>query len=101
MEILQIADQLNAQVNIFIFNFVVYVHCHSEIDGQWQQWGGWSHCDPSCSAGRKIRARACTAPLFGGKDCVGNKTETAECQGQPFHSTFVFLTGQNLQFLLL
>ena len=25
MEILQIADQLNAQVNIFIFNFVVHV----------------------------------------------------------------------------
>ena len=49
------------------------------VDGEWQEWGQWSHCDPSCSCGKKIRARACTAPLFGGSDCVGDPTETAPC----------------------
>ena len=26
------------------------------VDGEWQEWGQWSHCDPSCSCGKKIRA---------------------------------------------
>ena len=50
------------------------------IDGEWQEWGEWSHCDPSCSCAKKFRYRACTtAPLFGGNDCVGDPTETAPC----------------------
>ena len=49
------------------------------VDGEWQEWGQWSDCDPSCSCGKKIRARACTAPLFGGNDCIGDPTETAPC----------------------
>ena len=79
---LKIASQLNAQVNfhIFIFSFTFFhFHFYLGIDGEWQEWGEWSHCDPSWSCGRKIRARACSTPLLGGNDCVGDPTETAPC----------------------
>ena len=49
------------------------------IDGQWQEWGDWSDCDPSCSCGNKLRARSCTSSTIGGKECVGNSTDMAPC----------------------
>ena len=58
--------------------FILF-HSYPGVDGEWQEWGEWSHCDPSCSCARKFRYRACTAPLFGGNDCVGDPTETAPC----------------------
>ena len=56
-----------------------HFHSYPGIDGEWQVWGEWSHCDPSCSCGKKFRYRACTAPSFGGNDCIGDPTETAPC----------------------
>ena len=49
------------------------------IDGEWQEWGDWSECDPSCNCGNKFRARECRDPVNGGKDCVGESTETEPC----------------------
>ena len=79
------------------------------VDGEWQEWGQWSDCDPSCSCGKKIRARACTAPLFGGNDCIGDPTETAPCSGTDLgrYCSMLFwllvkhcVTHQNLKVLL-
>ena len=61
-------------------------HCVG-IDGEWQEWGEWSHCDPSCLCARKSRSRACTVPLFGGNHCVGDPTETEPCSESPYQSS--------------
>ena len=58
-------------------------HCVG-IDGEWQEWGEWSHCDPSCLCARKSRSRTCTVPLFGGNHCVGDPTETDPCSESPY-----------------
>ena len=50
------------------------------VDGEWQEWGEWSHCTASCGQGLKIRARACSEPEFGGNyECPGNGTEVEGC----------------------
>ena len=44
------------------------------IDGGWSQWTSWSSCQSNC---RQQRNRTCDSPtpLFGGADCLGNRTE--------------------------
>ena len=47
------------------------------IDGGWSTWTSWSSCQSNC---RQQRNRTCDSPtpLFGGNDCLGNKTELRE-----------------------
>ena len=63
---------------LYIF---IQIHGVNAFQGEWQEWGAWSQCDPSCSCGKRIRARACTASSFFGSNnnCVGESTETAPC----------------------
>lgn len=49
------------------------------VDGGWSEWGSWSACaEGDVSHSRK---RTCTnpAPSGGGKECVGEATETKSC----------------------
>lgn len=57
------------------FPFLFVVH------GKWTPWGPYGPCSKTCGGGTQSRSRTCTnpAPAYGGKDCVGPKTELRKC----------------------
>ena len=62
-------------------------YCRKEIarvDGGYSDFGDWSVCSAECGGGTQTRSRTCTnpAPVFGGADCVGDSSETRECNTQ-------------------
>ncbi|XP_060558553.1 coadhesin-like [Ruditapes philippinarum] len=56
-----------------------------EVDGKWSDWSSWTNCDVTCDLGIQTKTRTCTnpAPANGGLDCIGNVTETKQCQNDP------------------
>ncbi|XP_020502100.2 complement component C7 isoform X1 [Labrus bergylta] len=50
------------------------------IHGSWACWSTWS----SCSGGRRSRSRSCSNPLpqNGGQHCIGESTESSDCEDQ-------------------
>uniref|UniRef100_A0A3B4Y6I9 Complement component C7 n=1 Tax=Seriola lalandi dorsalis TaxID=1841481 RepID=A0A3B4Y6I9_SERLL len=50
------------------------------IHGSWSCWSAWS----LCSGGRRSRSRSCSNPIpqNGGQACIGEPTETSECEDQ-------------------
>ena len=54
------------------------------VDGGYSDFGDWSECSAECGGGTQSRNRTCTnpAPANGGADCVGDNTETRECNNQ-------------------
>ncbi|XP_053727634.1 complement component C7 [Synchiropus splendidus] len=46
-------------------------------DGRWSCWSAWT-----CTGGQRSRQRTCTnpAPQNGGQECVGESTETSDCE---------------------
>ncbi|XP_031566332.1 uncharacterized protein LOC116301420 [Actinia tenebrosa] len=52
-----------------------------KIHGQWTTWGSWGACSARCGGGSQSRTRTCTnpAPANGGRNCVGNSSETQKC----------------------
>ena len=54
------------------------------VDGGYSDFGDWSECSAECDGGTQTRSRTCTnpAPAHGGADCVGDSTETRECNTQ-------------------
>ncbi|XP_029999503.1 complement component C7 isoform X3 [Sphaeramia orbicularis] len=50
------------------------------IDGSWSCWTTWS----ACSGVHRSRSRSCSnpAPQNGGQHCVGEATETSDCEDQ-------------------
>ena len=59
---------------IILYNFVT-------VDGGWSEFGDWSECSSKCGGGTQTRTRTCTKPTpeNGGADCVGDSTETRDC----------------------
>ncbi|KAL5251311.1 hypothetical protein ACHWQZ_G016863 [Mnemiopsis leidyi] len=55
------------------------------IDGGWSDDDAWSECSADCGGGTQTRTRTCTnpAPAYGGADCVGEATETQNCNTEP------------------
>nr|XP_022294190.1 A disintegrin and metalloproteinase with thrombospondin motifs adt-1-like [Crassostrea virginica] len=51
------------------------------VNGGWSSWTDWSACSATCSVGIETRSRNCSnpMPLYGGKPCDGNITETRAC----------------------
>ena len=54
------------------------------VDGGYSDYGDWSTCSAECGGGTRTRSRTCTnpAPAHGGADCVGDSTETRDCNMQ-------------------
>ena len=54
------------------------------VDGGYSDFGDWSECSAECDGGTQTRSRTCTnpAPANGGADCVGDSTESRECNTQ-------------------
>ena len=73
------------------------LHCNLALDcnkqGEWESWGPWGHCSKTCGRGTKTRTRYCTNPLYGGKNCVGEKMDRVfcdtrmNCKGKQIHIT--------------
>nr|XP_022331025.1 coadhesin-like [Crassostrea virginica] len=55
------------------------------VNGQWSGWSGFSLCSTTCGPGAQIRKRTCTQPppSNGGSSCVGDETESVQCQIKP------------------
>ena len=70
----------NDKKNFFLLNVFVQ-HYNNSVDGKWSEYGAWSDCSAECGTGKQARTRTCTnpAPAHGGKDCVGEATETQDC----------------------
>uniref|UniRef100_A0A671V825 Complement component C7 n=1 Tax=Sparus aurata TaxID=8175 RepID=A0A671V825_SPAAU len=53
------------------------------IHGSWACWSAWS----SCSGGQRSRSRSCSnpAPVNGGQHCIGETSETSNCEDQDLH----------------
>ncbi|XP_063408764.1 SCO-spondin-like [Mytilus trossulus] len=52
------------------------------VDGSWTSWSSWSDCPDNCNGEILSRKRNCTNPMpqNGGKQCIGNETETSSCE---------------------
>ena len=52
------------------------------VDGDWIPWSEWSECSRTCGDGLQLRNRTCSNPVpsNGGKECVGNATESLHCK---------------------
>ena len=63
----------NIKSNLWV-KFLIIRRMSTPIDGGWSTWTSWSSCQSNC---RQQRNRTCDSPtpLFGGDDCLGNKTE--------------------------
>ncbi|KAM5157189.1 adhesion G protein-coupled receptor B1 isoform 2-T2 [Mantella aurantiaca] len=49
------------------------------VDGNWNDWSGWSACSSSCSNGTQKRIRECNGPSYGGSECHGQWSDTKDC----------------------
>ena len=66
-------------------------------------WNRWGSCSKTCGGGIKTRTRDCTQPLYGGKNCVGEKIDTElcntdeKCEGKQIQGYFKSM-GQMIHF---
>jgi hypothetical protein len=51
------------------------------VDGGYTEWSQFGDCSATCGDGFKTKTRTCTNPVpsGGGKQCVGESSETSEC----------------------
>lgn len=54
------------------------------VNGNWGPWSPWDSCAVTCGGGIQKRGRLCNnpEPQFGGKDCIGDVTESQICNKQ-------------------
>ncbi|EDO49202.1 predicted protein, partial [Nematostella vectensis] len=62
--------------------------CNSKpcpVDGGFSEWGNYTECSVTCGGGTQMRLRTCTnpQPANGGRPCLGETTETKDCNLQP------------------
>ena len=53
------------------------------VNGYWQPWQDWKHCNVSCGGGTQVRERVCVEPLHGGETCPGPSEEITDCNTHP------------------
>ena len=54
------------------------------VDCQWSQWSIWTPCSKSCGTGSQHRSRTVTQQALNfGKQCVGEISETQQCNNHP------------------
>ena len=55
------------------------------VNGGWTDFEEWPECSVECGGGTQTRTRTCTnpAPAYEGADCVGDSSQTRECNTHP------------------
>ena len=82
------------------------------MHGGWSEWLGYDECSVTCGQGSQTRIRECDSPepSDGGFACVGESSETKQCQEMacpgiisaqsiPMNNSLVWSGLQNLQFV--
>ena len=69
---------------VALVGFAFFYNKLITVDGGYTDFGDWSECSAECGGGTQTRTRTCTnpAPANGGADCVGDSSETRECNTQ-------------------
>ena len=53
------------------------------VDCEWDAFGEWTDCSADCGTGTQTRTRSeATTAAHGGTACVGDTTETRDCNTQ-------------------
>lgn len=81
----------------YIPHFLSFSALVGVIYGGWSCWSPWS----TCSGNRRLRSRSCSnpTPQNGGRSCIGEPTETSDCEDQ--HIQYLTSEGVETLFLLL
>ena len=60
------------------------------VDGEWSKWSPVGECSTSCGKGFQKWERKCDSPPPAGEgsECVGQSSQTRECQKQPCPGIF-------------
>ena len=68
------------------------------VNGGYSDFGDWSECSAECEGGTQTRTRTCTnpAPAHGGADCVGESSETRNCNTHPCPSKIIEIEYKKL-----
>ena len=55
------------------------------MDGGWGEYGSWGECSAECGGGTQSRTRSCNnpQPANGGETCMGEATESKDCNPDP------------------
>ncbi|XP_064457274.1 hemicentin-1-like isoform X2 [Ornithodoros turicata] len=55
------------------------------IHGDWSNWSRWGQCSVSCGGGKRRRFRTCNNPVptHGGRSCMGDDADEADCASTP------------------
>ena len=63
--------------------FVYFSYDHDVSGGaMWGLWGDYGTCSKTCGTGQQTRSRPCR-DVDGGEACVGNSTDTRDCNTIP------------------
>ena len=51
------------------------------VDGRYSMWSNWTECSATCGGAIQTRNRTCNnpMPMYGGRDCYGDKEERRIC----------------------
>ena len=49
------------------------------VDGVWDDWTEWGHCNVTCGGGWQLRTRVCEDPKYGGAPCPGSDENRQTC----------------------
>ena len=75
----------NILLNQFNYNNI-------EVDCIWGLWKSWSACTKSCGGGTRTKNRTKSITEAYGGTCLGNWTETQECNEQNCPGKFLLLS---------
>ena len=82
-----VMDGVWLRLCMFLFSFLMSLL----VNGYWQPWQDWQHCNVSCGGGTQVRERVCVEPLHGGETCPGPSEETRDCNTHPCPGAFHLL----------
>ena len=61
----------------------MYEYCRDgvmfSVDCVWSEWGDWEVCSATCGTGQQSRGREEVGPFHDGAPCVGDVTDTQDC----------------------